>query len=87
MGILKTLADAAMAGISTAKSGEFYQQGFEAAKSGSGKDRLIIKWKAELRADRDPASVREAKETLIEAYEEGYRDGSERDRTDAIRDQ
>lgn len=80
------LSDIVGAGLSFAaqqKAGEAYRKGFEDAKNGQGKDPNVIRLKT-LNKRRPVATFREAEETLIEAYEEGYRDGIDRDRIDRI---
>lgn len=83
MGWISELVGGGLSLVAREKAGEAYRKGFEDARRGNGKDPSVIKMKAILKRSR-VAAFSEAEETIIEAYEEGYKDGIDRERLDKL---
>ncbi len=62
----------------TAQAGDMYKQGFNDARAGTGKSQDVVKNK--IRCEREKnLEWKRAYQILITSYEDGYRDGLERE--------
>ncbi|QRF67264.1 hypothetical protein [Ponticoccus alexandrii] len=67
-------------------AGDYYQQGFNDARAGKGKSPKHIE-NVSMRAAYPDTKNGQVYDILIDAYEQGYRDGIEREEMEVRRDQ